>query len=382
MNRTTHSPLLFLLAALLMLLQGCVADGLSHTDESAAASPVAMGAYVTKPVTRADATLLAEKNIPDGQSIGVYAYFHDGTTWTSTASPNFMFNQQATQNLDANYFMYSPLKYWPNEETDKVSFIAYYPYTNYAVDAPDTNADSSYPATGIKPQLANSSTGLPSFYFKVNSDVTKQVDFMVSDLLPNLPDSRSALTVGDRVVFLFRHMTSKVDFRVVVDDDIRQDVSHFAVTKLTVSNIKTKGQLTLGYDAGETTHTWSLLGDGAPMATMNCNLTESYLMLPQTIGDDMVLTMTYSLTFKSGGTSYKYEGTEPVATDTYTYTNTDATVKLNDFKFTGTGTNLTQWLPNHHYVYTIRLTARRIEFTGQVVEWGDRAPVDVEIIED
>ena len=38
---------------------------------------------------------------------------------------------------------------------------------------------------------------------------------------------------------------------------------------------------------------------------------------------------------------------------------------------TGTGDPLTEWLPNHHYVYTIRLTANRIEFTGQVVDWGE-----------
>jgi hypothetical protein len=40
-------------------------------------------------------------------------------------------------------------------------------------------------------------------------------------------------------------------------------------------------------------------------------------------------------------------------------------------KQTGTNEALTKWLPNHHYIYTIRLRANRIEFTGEVVDWGD-----------
>lgn len=364
-----HKTNLIYTLSVLLTLQGCVAEGLEHTDEAGGLHPVGLGAYVQKLSTRADEALLADKTIPGGQSMGVYAYFHDNGTWTGTAQPNFMFNQQAVSNAVTDAFDYSPLKYWPNEEGDKLSFIAYYPYTAYPVGAPYSDSDPDTP-TGIKPQLANMDSGLPSFLFKVKSDPAQQVDFMVSDLAANQSDSRATLTMTDRVRLLFRHMTSKIEFRVAIDENIRQDVSHFTVYNLKISNVKTSGRLTPSYDGTQTTFEWTDCGD--PMATMSCTLTDSYLLLPQFLDDGMKLTMTYDLTFKSGGTSYEYEGAEPVAKDTYTYKNVDATAQLNTFCLAGTSTPLTEWQPNHHYVYTIRLTARRIEFTGQVVDWGEK----------
>ena len=45
-------------------------------------------------------------------------------------------------------------------------------------------------------------------------------------------------------------------------------------------------------------------------------------------------------------------------------------------KRTGTNEALTEWEHNHHYIYTIRLRANRIDFTGQVVEWGDTQDIE------
>ena len=41
-----------------------------------------------------------------------------------------------------------------------------------------------------------------------------------------------------------------------------------------------------------------------------------------------------------------------------------------------TGANVGEWLPGTHYVYTIRLSANRIEYTGQVVDWGDTDAIE------
>lgn len=64
-----------------------------------------------------------------------------------------------------------------------------------------------------------------------------------------------------------------------------------------------------------------------------------------------------------------------MADEHYTYSNT-ASIQLNEMKQTGTNEALTKWLPNHHYIYTIRLRANRIEFTGEVVDWGASVNVD------
>ena len=55
----------------------------------------------------------------------------------------------------------------------------------------------------------------------------------------------------------------------------------------------------------------------------------------------------------------------------YTYRNDNASLQLNELIASRSGLPLKEWLPGHHYVYTIRLRAERIEMTGQVVEWGD-----------
>lgn len=90
-------------------------------------------------------------NITDAQSLaakggfGVFAYQTGGTDYTAgqtTFPPDFMYNQKVTgTDVAAPVWSYSPIKYWPNDNTaadnagakgetntGKVSFFAYAPY--------------------------------------------------------------------------------------------------------------------------------------------------------------------------------------------------------------------------------------------------------------
>lgn len=361
----------------------CSSEETTRTAETGSQlRPIAFGdAYTVKP-TRSSTIFTADKGIPVGQSIGVYAYLHDTEGRNYSADiPNFMFNQQATSRDDADYFSYSPLKYWPNDENSKVSFIAYFPYSNGAAD---DGTRFSVASTGITPLLANSDTGLPTFNFTVKNAVADQVDFLVSDVIANMPKSRDSevnpgqpfndLSIKDRVTFLFKHMTAKVEFRIVADAAIHKDIVSFSLSELSVSNLYKDGKLTPVYDPkkGETTCTWS--GQDTKQ-TYNFKTYEPQLLMPQELGNDVMLTVSYSITFKSDGTTYHYVNGEPVAKQDYTYTKSDI-VQLNTMKRTGTDEALTMWEPNHHYIYTIRLRANRIDFTGQVVEWGDTHDIE------
>lgn len=358
----------------------------STIDEPQPSCPIAFTTYTSQPVTRADSNYLAIRTIPWGKSIGVYAYYHDNGTWSTAAKPNFMCNQQATNNGLDQSFTYSPLKYWPNEVADKISFIAYYPYTS--------NSASDISATGVKALLENSSdTGLPTFRFTVNNDVKKQVDFMVSDLLPNLPNGTSAvspsnangrddLTVIDRVRFNFHHALAKIEFRVVVPSDVRKDLAYFTLKTIQLTDIYKEAILTTSYTPpvapatdGTTALTWSSYG--ASKTNYYCKTTEAYLLMPQTLSDYANLEVTYDLAFKSEGTTYTYDANgNPVATEEYVYNNRVTTVQLNTLKLSGTDTPITAWEPNHHYVYNLVIKPHRIEFTGQVVDdWGQEVPL-------
>lgn len=366
--------------AMMVLMGGCVVDeGEMPVNTS---RPIAFTSYTAQPMTRADSALLADHTIPAGKSIGVYAYYHDNATWSNTATPNFMCNQQATNIGLEQPFSYAPLKYWPNENEDKVSFIAYYPYTS--------NSPADVSALGITALLDKASAGLPSFRFTVNDNVKQQVDFMVSDLLPNLPngtaavwpgapDGRNDLTVTDRVRFLFRHAMAKIEFRVIVAEDVRQDLAYYTLHGISLTNIYKQAQLTPAYTPpvapateGTTSLSWT---DYASPTTYNCRTTEAYLLMPQTLSDDAELTVSYDLAFKSEGTTYTYDADgNPVPTEEYAYTSRTTTYQLNTLKKTGTNTPIDAWLPNHHYIYNLIIKPHRIEFTGQVVEWGEEVP--------
>ena len=352
-------------------------------------TPIAFrDAYTAQP-TRSSAAYSAEQGIDAGQSIGVYAYYHDNTTWSAAAVPNFMWNQQATCLEKGGNFSYSPLKYWPNESEDKLSFIAYFPYTDNAADPESAESPTK---TGLTPLFANSDAGMPSFRFTVKESADDQVDFLLSELLPNLPngtsavspgnpDDRSTLTVNDRVRFLFHHMTSKVEFRIVAATEVRKDIAHFHLKSLSVSNLYKDGKLTSTYNTstGETSYAWSEQSakhGTSPAYTFPLKTLTGYLMMPQELSDDVKLSISYDVTFKSDGTTYTYDGEgRLVPQQDYTYSN-DATIQLNTMKRTGTDTPLTEWLPNHHYVYYIRIGAETIEFTGQVVEWLDEVEIE------
>ena len=367
------------LIGLVCLVAACATEEVPQPEEQL--RPVVLTAYTPRPVaaTRADSLLLAEPTIPGGGSIGVYAYYHDNSTWTPEAKPNFMFNEQATNDDPSGLFTYSPLKYWPNEEHDKLSFMAYYPYVATAATA-----------HGITPLTANTDEGLPTFSFTVDDDVKHQVDFMVSDLLPNLPQSRDTdndpalpmndLSVTDRVRFFFRHATAKVEFRITIDDDLRPYLRYFTLKSLNISNIYSSARLTPTVATGEgaalaTTLDWS---NHERTHTYACKTLEAYLLLPQTLRTDAQLTIGYDLALRSDGTTYTYDNSHnAVGTDTYVYSNRLATVTLNTLAASGSASPLSEWLPGHHYIYIIRIGARRIDFTGTVADWGENIRTSV-----
>lgn len=398
----------------LLVLTGCASDNGETVASNPAQptqptqsvqAPIALSAYTAKPTvagTRADEAFLAEHGIPDGKSIGVYAYYHPGTdsnadgiidtngAWSDSSKPDFMFNQQATNDADNDGFSYSPLKYWPNTNHDKLSFIGYYPYT--------TNLAGSSPSDtrGIALKKGSNDAGLPTFELTVSNDVDQQVDFLISDLLTGLPNGTSAvspssavnrdnLTIVDKVRLLFHHATSKVTIRIAIDEDIREDFMSMTISKLKLTNIYRKGTVTPSYaPATGTTINVTDVSDSLTYTIVNAaatpdpisHLTDTYLMLPQTLAYNVdplktaKITISYSITLRSHGTVYTYVDGNPVETDHYTYSNT-ASLPLAKMKRNNSDTEIDTWLPNHHYVYTIRLGAERIEFTGQVVEWGD-----------
>lgn len=122
------------------------------------------------------------------QGFGVFAYYTNEAKYSAAATPNFMYNEKVT--YAENTWTYAPVKYWPNEATDYVSFFAYAPYAeSYTVPE----------------------SGDPIIDFAVPADVTKHIDLVAAE---NTHIDRQKQAVNDVVKFTFKHALSRVGFKV------------------------------------------------------------------------------------------------------------------------------------------------------------------------
>ena len=216
---------LMALASAAMLFAACSQENLLSPQEQLAQSPennaIQFGTYLGKTGTTragAEGTITNEALTTTAGDIktagfGVFAYYTNGTSYAvgSTATPNFMYNQQVTYPSDA--WTYSPIKYWPNEfaagdvdtqdpdaqgaaQHGLVSFFAYAPWVstpttdtdaaltgkNNGTDAPIAVASAvkNGDTDGIIAMTKNSFGGHPYLQYKLKSlvDMSQNVDLL------------------------------------------------------------------------------------------------------------------------------------------------------------------------------------------------------------
>ena len=117
-----------------------------------------------------------------GDRIGIFAYHND------SATPDFMNNQPAQ--YDGTSWNYSPIKYWPAAQDDRLSFYAYYPYSS------DSHNCISIDGDGGAPTLT---------YSNPDSDI----DLMAASA-PGLTRTGNA---SPTVPLPFHHLLAKVRFK-------------------------------------------------------------------------------------------------------------------------------------------------------------------------
>ena len=194
---------------------------------------------------------------------GVFATYSNGTQWTSSSShvPNYMYDQKVTFDSSNDKWVYSPVKYWPNEttrdqhgatsdHTDYVSFFAYAPYVDYSADATiDTDnqitpADRSQTHWGVVKMSDNFTDEAdgPYVYYAPASVTTNSVDLLWG-VAPtggytyqpiNAPSTLTVAegmpfmnmikpTVDTKLSFLFKHALARLGVTAKVDVDLWED---------------------------------------------------------------------------------------------------------------------------------------------------------------
>lgn len=139
------------------------------------------------------------------QSFGVFAYYTEGAEYDGTTSPNFMFDQLVEWNGTPAAWNYTPLKYWPNDADDRLSFYAYAPHIS------DSKGNITFPA------FTNTSTGAPSLTYTLNENLANHVDLLWATPVKNQTNQK----IDENVQFNFKHALSRIGFKAVaVIDEI------------------------------------------------------------------------------------------------------------------------------------------------------------------
>lgn len=144
-------------------------------------------------------------------AIGVFAYLNDSQT------PNFMNNQLAVcTSTDGSSWSYTPVKYWPNNDADALSFYAYYPYR----DGSDGDTIQAVPASNAVLKIK---------YSCPNANI----DLMATQKVAGQKYSSHQ----GRVPFTFEHLLARVKFSFTyVGEDEYHPVIH--VLKYTIPHYK------------------------------------------------------------------------------------------------------------------------------------------------
>jgi len=171
----------FFLAAAAALFAACssddgIAEQQQQVQQQSGEVPVAFDSYVGRATTRAGqtgvmTTKTGDKNLYTS-GFGVFAYYTNADNYDQSFTPNFMYNQQVTSDKPTtpashSKWLYTPIKYWPNEfgskalsdDVDKVSFFAYAPYVTVN------------PTSG-KVLDNHENTGVGKSYAEDNGDIT------------------------------------------------------------------------------------------------------------------------------------------------------------------------------------------------------------------
>lgn len=379
---------LFGMAAMAALvLSGCSSDEV--VENFSPENAIEFGIYIGHDAQSRTAVYTTDdlkKSVEEGGGFGVFANY-DGTT--TAVLPNFMNNQKVTWNSTmtdpadgktVGAWEYSPIKYWPNNTNDKVSFWAYAPYS-----ASNTNKNVE----------------TPTFAISEGTDFVAVAEPVVS----------GKQAVNEKVKFEFGHMMSRIGFKVeaVIDElehtdgdngnnDESSDATNkpitegttIVVTKVTMNGaLKTNGTMTW------TNNDWVL-------STTEAIQTKPYELDATNFADKS--SNAYEETKDEDGTAYKYLEGQVATIEKKQLNNTDSywmvipqrvgmnieveyyvitedenlatgyscvknTVKTSDFNFT--------FERGKAYDFVLHLGLTSVKFEATVSAWDETAVNDI-----
>ena len=256
---------LFLFAATAAMLAGCSDTeelALNQAQQEVGQGEVSFSVYTNRSTRGGVAGEMTTDALKaEGAGFGVFAYHTNNSFYDSQNSEiNFMYNQKVTWDETNEKWIYSPLKYWPNEfgenaksnNIDYVTFFAYAPFVNF------------YPSTGVAPVAEgqdanqqqwknitaasrNGDNGDPVIRYMVDTNPSTSVDLLwgvaADEKFVGLADATKPTQlktnacfidlskqkgVNDKINWKFYHALAKLNVQIIAANDVvTQDIDPY-----------------------------------------------------------------------------------------------------------------------------------------------------------
>jgi hypothetical protein len=249
-----------------------------------------------KPISRA--TPISGNTFDASNSFNVIADENKGNSWSTEIN-----NETASYSTASNIWQTSATHYWPGANST-VNFYAYYP-------------------TSISSSISHTAGSSPVFSYTVPDNTMDQTDILTSSKTGVAGDSY------DQTPIDFKHILAAVNFQVGTNG-----MPSGTITGVTLNNIQYKGTYSLnGTWTPNTTDKKSfsqIVTASTNAGTTITSGTTTFMMMPQTLGSDANITITYS----NGGTLTKTITGTWEAGKAYTY-NLSKIIPVANFDYTG-----------------------------------------------
>ena len=339
MKEFRHIMMIF---ALVALAAGCSKVEVVNTPEREISFTVGSYAPATKAVAVTEFTSFSSKGYLHAEGI-------DGTQdFFGAAGETITFNGTDTWAPSHPY-------YWPKGESSYINFISWYANDGTNDIVPNTVSETAFEIVG-RTIGANDNILIAdaAWHYKENTNNGTQY-------------TGDVITSG--VPTLFHHVLSRVQINVrattAVDPSNANVTYEVSIQSARLEGIYQTGTMSLANTEMSSTGTsawvsannnnllWSAVGNAENVAVVSSNTipplstTATEILpvrsfMPQTLGDDVKLVITYTITTKSGNTV------------TSTESNIPATIVLNIIK-NASDIEITEWAPNKIYTYNIAI---------------------------
>ena len=193
---------LFYFAAAAMMMAACTSEELNVQETQQAVqdnAAVNFDVYVNRGLTRAGTPGDIDNNNIGKIGFGVFAYYTNDKQYSSSATPNFMYNQRVYTSespaTTSSVWTYEPVKYWPNEYgdaaiSDEIDYVSFFSYAPWTAIEPTTGKPVVKTGEGVTESVEhqekfniigvnkNSATGDPIIKYVVDTDPATSVDLL------------------------------------------------------------------------------------------------------------------------------------------------------------------------------------------------------------